>query len=50
MEKGKKDKQNKVWLGFGIFLILVAIICGSFLVLRVVSRISANKRNQELRR
>ena len=49
MEKGKKNKQNKVWLGFGIFLILVAIICGSFLVLRVVSRISANKRNQELR-
>ncbi|MBP5493710.1 MAG: class B sortase [Lachnospiraceae bacterium] len=50
MEKGKNDKQkNKVWLGFSIFLIIVAIISADFFVLRIVSRVSANKRNQELR-
>ena len=50
MEKGKNDKQkNKVWLGFSIFLIIVAIIGADFFVLRIVSRVSANKRNQELR-
>ncbi|MBR5917399.1 MAG: hypothetical protein IKZ76_04870, partial [Lachnospiraceae bacterium] len=48
MEKGKNDK-NKVWLGFSIFLIIVAILSASFLVLRYVSRVTANKRNQELR-
>lgn len=50
MEKGKNGKQkNSIWLGFSVFLIIVAILCGSFFVLRLISRATANKRNQELR-
>ena len=50
MEKGQNEKQKKsIWLGFSVFLIIVAILSASFVVLRFVSRISANKRNQELR-
>ena len=50
MEKGKNDKpKNTIWLGFSVFLIIIAIISASFVVLRYVSRVSANKRNQDLR-